>query len=173
VVQGRAPDRCSNRFQALFIENGFIDERWHLINWAKRQFISDSSTERTRRYRERRETSQERHSDGDVTNCDVLDTDTEADKKKTIAQNGHARFTPSEIESVYQQYPRKTAKAAALKAIKKALDNLDDENPVAALRGRVIEFANSPAGHKGEFVPYPATWFNAKQYLDDPKEWEK
>jgi hypothetical protein len=88
--------------------------------------------------------------------------------------NGHSpRFTPGEIESIYQQYPRKIGKQPALKAIKKALENLDDENPVAALRARVIEFANSPAGQKGEFVPYPEKWFNKKRYLDDPKEWEK
>jgi hypothetical protein len=84
-----------------------------------------------------------------------------------------ARFSSSEIESVYLEYPRKVAKADALKAIKKALENLDEEDPVVALRERVREFAESPAGKKGEFVPYPASWFNAKHYLDDPGEWER
>lgn len=84
-----------------------------------------------------------------------------------------ARFTASEIESIYQQYPRKEAKGRALPAIKKALDNLDEEDPVNALRARVMMYAASPAGHKGQFVPLPASWFNDKRYLDDPKEWEK
>jgi hypothetical protein len=162
------PELASTK--ALFMRKGFCDEHWNVLNWDKRQFVSDTSKERTKRWRENKV---RRHGDVTVTKCDVLDTDTEQIHKKTIAQNGHARFSPSDIESVYLQYPRKTAKAAALKAIKKSLENLDDENPVAALRARVIEFANSPAGHKGEFVPYPATWFNRKQYLDDPKEWER
>lgn len=84
-----------------------------------------------------------------------------------------ARFTPGEIESIYERYPRKVAKAEALRAISKALDNLDDQDPVGALRARVMQFAASPAGHKGQYVPYPASWFNAKHYLDDPKEWEQ
>lgn len=38
--------------KAIFIQNGFIDENWNLLNWNHRQFISDSSTDRVRRYRE-------------------------------------------------------------------------------------------------------------------------
>ena len=88
--------------------------------------------------------------------------------KKTIA-----RFASSDIESIYQEYPRKVGKGEALKAIQKALETIDADDPVTSLRARVIEFAESPAGHKGEFVPYPAKWFSKKRYLDDAKEWEK
>jgi hypothetical protein len=38
--------------KALFLEKGFIDENWNLFNWNRRQFLSDSSTERVRRYRQ-------------------------------------------------------------------------------------------------------------------------
>jgi hypothetical protein len=38
----------------LFIAKGFIDSDWVLLNWDKRQFSSDSSTERVRAYRERK-----------------------------------------------------------------------------------------------------------------------
>src|ERR1700676_2796674 len=37
--------------KALFIENGFIDDTWTLLNWSKRQYVSDSSTERVARHR--------------------------------------------------------------------------------------------------------------------------
>lgn len=53
-----------------FIDLGFIDENWQLLNWNKRQFLSDSSTERTRRYRQllkQDETSRERNRNGHVT----------------------------------------------------------------------------------------------------------
>jgi len=72
--------------KALFIQQGFIDEHWNLVNWNRRQFLSDSSTSRTRRYREQKRTSQQRHGDGVATNAPVTvtapDTDTEQTQKK-------------------------------------------------------------------------------------------
>ncbi len=66
--------------KALFISKGFIDEEWNVLNWDRRQFVSDSSTDRTRRYRERKRTSQERHNVTEVTKCDALDTDTDTEQ---------------------------------------------------------------------------------------------
>jgi len=90
-------------------------------------------------------------------------------KQKTIA-----RFTSSDVDSIYREYPRKKSPEPAKKAIRKALENLEDEDPVGALKRRVVLFAQSPAGRKEkQFIPYPASWFNAKSYLEDPKEWEQ
>ena len=79
-------------------------------------------------------------------------------------------------ESVYQAYPRKVAKGAALKAIAKALDTLakraDVTDPTAWLLARVRAFADSPAGKAGQYTPHPATWFNRGSYDDDPEEWQ-
>lgn len=38
--------------KSIFLKKGFIDEAWNLMNWDKRQFISDSSTERVRKHRQ-------------------------------------------------------------------------------------------------------------------------
>lgn len=38
-----------------FVKSGFIDGSWKILNWDKRQKPSDSSSERTQRYRDRRE----------------------------------------------------------------------------------------------------------------------
>ena len=38
--------------KTLFLQKGFIDDQWNLINWDKRQFNSDSSTARSRKHRE-------------------------------------------------------------------------------------------------------------------------
>lgn len=43
--------------KALFVRKGFIDNDWNVLNWDDRQFM-DSSTGRTRRYRERKKVSQ-------------------------------------------------------------------------------------------------------------------
>jgi len=70
----------------LFIEKGFIDESNRLLNWEKRQYESDTSTERVRKYREKSKTAQcnddetllKRSRNVTVTAPDT-DTDTEAD----------------------------------------------------------------------------------------------
>ncbi len=41
--------------KALFLRKGLIDEDWSIANWDKRQYSSDSSTERSRRHREKKE----------------------------------------------------------------------------------------------------------------------
>lgn len=38
----------------IFIKKGFIGETWELLNWNKRQFVSDNSTGRVTRYRDKR-----------------------------------------------------------------------------------------------------------------------
>lgn len=37
--------------KALFIQRGFINEQWSLMNWDKRQFISDTSAPRVAKHR--------------------------------------------------------------------------------------------------------------------------
>jgi hypothetical protein len=83
--------------KAVFIENGFIDERWSIENWNRRQFISDSSTERVRRFRATRaatsidlEQDETLHgTDGNVTvtapEQNRTDTDSKQKQKKAAA----------------------------------------------------------------------------------------
>jgi len=86
------------------------------------------------------------------------------------------------LEIIYKCYPRKIAKKEAFKAIIKALTRLIQEaeipqvkfNNESALRflcAQTVAFANSPAGQRGCYTPYPATWFNRSSYLDDMEEW--
>ncbi len=88
----------------LFIKKGFIDDKWVILNWEKRQFVSDGSKERVKKFRENHkhklsedgETLQERYSNGSVTlhnrysNDDVTppdtDTDTDTDIKEKLKQ---------------------------------------------------------------------------------------
>lgn len=55
-----------------FRSKGFIENDWSIPNWNKRQYVSDSSTQRVRKYRENRaqkqdETFQKRYETEDVT----------------------------------------------------------------------------------------------------------
>ncbi len=76
---------------------------------------------------------------------------------------------------IYQAYPRKIAKAAALKAICSAIKQLRDGDSALDAVGFLLErtrlYANSDAGNKGKFTPYPTTWFNQGRYLDNEQEW--
>ena len=74
-------------------EVALIDKNWSPRTWNKRQFLSDHSTERTRKYRKNKETGNgnestlERH-------CDGPDTDTDTDTEKPMSKrskktNGH------------------------------------------------------------------------------------
>jgi hypothetical protein len=92
-VQLRELDEIKRRL----IEVGLIGENWCPMGWENKQYKSDSSTERTRKYRENKkketmkqnETSQERHSD-------ALDTDTESEQKQSKSR----KFIPPTVEQV-------------------------------------------------------------------------
>lgn len=79
--------------------------------------------------------------------------------------------------SIYNDYPRKVGRAKALAAIRNAIKRFQKQEKCSeidaaqVIHSRVIEFAKSPAGKRGQYTPHPATWFNQDRYLDDPKEW--
>jgi hypothetical protein len=70
------------------------------------------------------------------------------------------------LEEIYKAYPLKVNKPAALKAIRRALDDTPHETLLAA----TIAFAKArPAGTP--FTKHPATWFNGRCYEDAPSSW--
>ena len=76
--------------KALFVRKGFIDEAWNLLNWDKRQFTSDSSTERSRKHRE----AKRQEAKATATACNVAatppDTETDTDKEEAKASSSIA-----------------------------------------------------------------------------------
>ena len=81
-------------------------------------------------------------------------------------------------EQIYDAYPRKVARRAALQAIRQAIKRLQGRDLNAAwLYERTEKYAKSQYvetrihSEDRKFVPYPATWFNAERYDDDPEEW--
>jgi len=88
--------------------------------------------------------------------------------------------TDEGLERVYNVYPRKVGRIAALTAIRKAVSRLrgsedhgklTQEQAIALLERQARAFAASAAGNRGKYTPHPATWFNHGRYLDDPQEW--
>jgi hypothetical protein len=83
---------------------------------------------------------------------------------------GEINATPGQVVEIYRAYPRQVGRGAALKAIARALHT----HPPDVLLAKVREFAASPLvkSSPAEYVPHPATWFNAGRYDDDPAEWQ-
>ena len=94
----------------LFLENGFIDEKWNVLNWNKRQYVSDSSTERVRQHRERLkqdETLQETEPAVTVTPPEQIQSRTDTEQKEpelTLL----SPTAPAELFHDDQQDPIKT-----------------------------------------------------------------
>lgn len=108
------------------------------------------------------------------------ESDSPVDSKSSFDTAGPANpkapFDPAVLDHIYNAYPRKVGRAAALKSIQKALhrvakDGYTVEQSVEFLLDRVACFAASPAGQKGQYTPHPATWFNQDRFLDDEQEW--
>ena len=63
------------------VQAGLIGDDWQPLGWEKRQFQSDSSSERVRRFRERKQQSESRNHDETLQQrfSNVIDTDTDTD----------------------------------------------------------------------------------------------
>jgi hypothetical protein len=75
-------------------------------------------------------------------------------------------------ESIYLAYPKHVGKKAALKAIDAALKVKSSEFLLERSKAFSEAVKLWPAADH-QFIPYPATWFNAGRYDDDPSEWER
>ena len=103
--------------------------------------------------------------DGRLTSVSVSVTPTptvNTKKNNTHLQSGEDLAA----EEIYQAYPRKVAKADALKAIRRAMK----DSPVTDLLEITKLFAASQTPGS-PYTPYPASWFNGRRYEDDPSAW--
>jgi hypothetical protein len=106
----------------LFISKNFIDKHWNLLNWDKRQFVSDSSTMRVAKHRSKKkqvsnanETLQKRPSN-------AIDTDTEQIQKRTTSV-----ATPIGVsDSVWQEF-KTLRKAKRAPITQRAIDAISNE----------------------------------------------
>lgn len=79
---------------------------------------------------------------------------------------------PITAEDVYNAYPRKVGRSAAIKAIQKAGKGVGMERLLKAVKAYAEATSRWPAEER-QYIPHPATWFNRGSYDDDPKEWER
>ena len=70
---------------------------------------------------------------------------------------------PSDFQEFWNAYPRKTAKAEALKAWNKNKPDLQTVLNALAWQRKTQDWTNEA----GKYIPYPASYLNAKRYEDE------
>jgi hypothetical protein len=138
------------------IEDGGKLGRYHVVNWEKYQFVSDSdpsSADRQKRYRERRK------SNALLTGTDT-DTDTDTDIKKERGARAPKVCNENLFLEFWGVYPKKAAKGDARRAYLKALSRASHSEIVSGAH----RYKPDP-----KFTKNPATWLNADCWLDEPE----
>jgi hypothetical protein len=135
-------------------------------NWNGRQFQSDVSTDRVKRFREqRRNVSATVSVTPPETETETeTETDTEPDVSSELCSSENARErAPSLFDQFWSAYPHKVGKEAARKAF------------AAVSRSKRVTFAELSAGldryvRKTDDRPWcnPATWLNQGRWADEP-----
>ncbi|MCS3902086.1 hypothetical protein J2T55_000078 [Methylohalomonas lacus] len=141
------------------MEVDLIDDKWQPKAWNKRQFLSDNSTERVRKYRKSKESENVPETDMKRSgNAPDTDTDTDTDQDKDLAQKRFDEF--------WSAYPRKRSKGQARKAWNKIGPG---EQLFQQIMAGLQQARNSFDWQKdnGQFIPYPATWLNACGWEDE------
>lgn len=141
--------------KATFLDKKFINNDNEVLNWDKRQFVSDSSAERVAKHRERMKQS----SNVTVTPPEQNRTDTEHNITEQIYMDDFDMF--------WMTYPKKVGKEAAKKAWLKVNPNL-----TVVLQALSWQ-KESPQWFKnnGQFIPNPSTWINQHRWEDEqPQE---
>jgi hypothetical protein len=151
--------------KALFISKGFVDSSWNLLNWEKRQFISDTSNARVAKHRALQKAKHQDNGNADVTlqkrKSNALEQNrTDTDKK-------HPSSSPDGFDLFWHAYPKKVSKPAALTAFKKAKIN----GQLSVVIDDIDERKSSADWQKesGQFIPNPATYLNQRRWEDEIK----
>ena len=143
--------------KAIFIDKNFINNDNEVLNWDKRQFVSDSSAERVAKHRQRMKQS----SNVTVTPPEQNRTDTEHNITEQIYM--------SDFDVFWSEYPKKVGKEAARKAWTKSNPNINIVlNTLSWQKQSNQWFVNN-----GKFIPNPATWINQHRWDDEQPREEK
>ena len=96
----------------------------------------------------------------------------EGNRKNGMEQKEPAGAVLLMAGSIYDAYPRKQNRQAALKAIAKAMATVHAERLLERTEAYAAAVAQWPEEAR-QFIPHPATWFNKGGYDDDPTTWQR
>jgi hypothetical protein len=136
--------------KAIFIDKNFINNDNKVLNWDKRQFVSDSSAERVAKHRQRMKQS----SNVTVTPSEQNRTDTEHNITEQIYMDDFDMF--------WMTYPKKVGKEAARKAWLKVNPNLTVVLQALSWQKQSDQWFKND----GQYIPNPSTYLNQHRFLD-------
>jgi len=90
--------------QKIFIKKGFIDDEFTILNWDKRQYISDNSTQRVRKHRQKQDETLQKRSET------VTVTPPEQNRYRTDTEQKKKRFSPPALEKVAEYCTKRNNK---------------------------------------------------------------
>ncbi len=157
-----------------------IDGGWELLNHRKYRAMASREDEkkanavRQERFRARHAPVTDSNApitphNGHITeNVHIADTDSDSDSKadtenKPKPKPKQSPAAPEGFDEFWQAYPRKTAKGDAIKAWQKNKPDLQTVLKTLEWQKRSDNWMKDG----GQFIPYPASYLNAQQYLDE------
>ena len=138
-------------------KGGAIGWRYAIHGWDKRQYKSDTSTDRVKRFRERSETVSETPPDTDT------DTDTEQRYRLTKTRARRAVVSDDGFSEFWEIWPNKVGKPAALRAFIAARRR---GHPVETIFSGVRQYEKEKPPERSWLNP--ATFLNQERFLDQP-----
>lgn len=142
-----------------FIARGFLDSDNNLLNWDKRQFRSDSSTERSRKHREvKRSTTQQP--------CNVAATPPDTEQIQNRTEKKEANASSLAFEKFWDTYPTlnrsKGSKKQAQSAYEAAIKKTDHETILKGVNAYAAYLRNSGQSNADAF-----RWLRDERWGDD------
>ncbi len=135
--------------KAIFISKGFINKDNELLNWDKRQFISDSSAERVAKHRAKIK--------ADVTPSNVTVTLPEQNRTEQI-QNRTEKYIPPIPAELFTEFAKVRKDKRAAKFTQRMFFGISNQ---AALAGITAERAIEICCERG-WTSFQATWIKDK-----------
>jgi len=157
TFQLRISDEEWQQTKALFVDRGFINSDNEVLNWDKRQFISDSSAERVSKHREKKK----QECNVTVTPPEQNRTDTEHSRtKKSKAATILNYDDYPEFLEFWSVYPIKEGKMDALKSW------IASNPPIEKVLNSVRWQLGSKKWKDG-YIPMPTTYLNQMRWQDE------
>jgi hypothetical protein len=155
----------------LFLRKGFIGDDWEILQWEKRQFVSDSSAPRVKKHREKakadaaKQAETEPKQDCNVTLTPQIQNRTDTEQNRTDTEKTNAPASPvvdldQQFAEVWAAYPKRpgSSRADSLKAWKARIKAGATADEI--LEG-VWRYAKYVAANRTEdrFIKQPQTFF--------------
>lgn len=167
---------CVNCVRERLREVRLIDKDWQPVGWEKRQFDSDTSASRTRKWRERNRhgdkpvTTKERHGDVAVTPSEQR----QSRDRDRAEQNTQERVTPDvhagDFRELQAAYPPGTYRQSdwllAEREIRSRLEEGDTPREMLAGVERYRAQADAKGSTRTQFVLSPRRFFAERQYRE-------